>query len=88
MTARGQWLAVGSLVLAFAGLLGAGVALTSDVGLVAPGTRAPDFRAVDVTTGQTVTLAPGSVVLSNIWATWCAPCALPLSWQAPSDRRR
>lgn len=41
------------------------------------GNRAPDFRAVDLATGDTVSFRDrydGHVTLINIWATWCAPC--------------
>jgi peroxiredoxin len=41
------------------------------------GRRAPDFRAVDLATGDTVSFRDryaGQVTLINIWATWCIPC--------------
>ena len=39
------------------------------------GSPAPDFRSRDLT-GQAVALADyrGTVVLLNVWATWCDPC--------------
>lgn len=41
------------------------------------GKKAPDFRMVDVASGDSVSLralAQGEVTLINIWATWCEPC--------------
>jgi thiol-disulfide isomerase/thioredoxin len=41
------------------------------------GNRAPDFKAIDLATDDSVSLGEqyhGTVTLLNVWATWCAPC--------------
>lgn len=76
-----QWLVVGIVV---GGLVAGGVALSrygSGVERVEVGAPAPNFRAVDLATGDSVSLHEryhGAVTLVNVWATWCVPCRVEM----------
>lgn len=72
-----QWMVVGGIVVAMV----AGAVLLvrnspDNVG-AAVGKEAPDFRVVNLATGDSLSLREhykGQVTLVNIWATWCGPC--------------
>lgn len=72
-----QWAVVGGIVALLAVAAMAMVRFSPERTGVEIGERAPDYTAVDLATGDSVTLhqaGKGSVAIVNIWATWCAPC--------------
>jgi cytochrome c biogenesis protein CcmG/thiol:disulfide interchange protein DsbE len=76
-----QWILVGVVLCGLAAGAAALTRLGRDVARVEVGARAPDFKAIDLATGDSISLWDryrGSVTLVNIWATWCVPCRVEM----------
>ena len=76
-----QWILAGAV----AGSLVLGATLLTrygpEVQRVEVGAPAPDFHAIDLRTGDSVSLREryrGAVTLVNVWATWCVPCRVEM----------
>ncbi|HET7600186.1 MAG TPA: TlpA disulfide reductase family protein [Gemmatimonadales bacterium] len=76
-----QWMLVGAII----GGLAVGATALAKYGPeregATVGARAPNFRVIDLATGDSVSLREryrGSVTLVNIWATWCVPCKVEM----------
>jgi len=87
-----QWIAVIAIVGGLALGAAALVRFSPDIGRVDVGARAPEFEAIDLATGDSVSLPrryQGHVTLVNIWATWCIPCRVEMpAMQAVYDSLR
>ncbi len=76
-----QWMFVGTIVVGLT--LGAAALVWhgQDIEAVSVGSKAPDYRVLDLDSGDSVNLRArykGHVTLVNIWATWCGPCKVEM----------
>ena len=86
-----QWTVVGIVLAGLALGVWALMQFGPETGPIQPGSRAPEFRALDINSGDSVSLSDyrGKVTLVNIWATWCGPCRaeMPSMQQAYAQLR-
>ena len=75
-----QWIIVAVVVALLSGGAYMGLKLSPQLFPVEVGSNAPDFKAIDINTCDSVSFDQykGQVVLLNIWATWCGPCQVEM----------
>jgi cytochrome c biogenesis protein CcmG, thiol:disulfide interchange protein DsbE len=65
------------------------IKIRPQVDLIGAGSRAPEFRALNLRTGRRASLADyrGKVIVLNVWATWCEPCRIEMPAMERLSRR-